>query len=1014
MKWIERRSASVDVSREPCGARFPAQVFKLLLGFMLFVAFSCGYPDALQGREATSAKRIMDLMLLDDAGAELIRGGESIVGSGSWISGKKYADPLKMGTSDHDMRLLMSEGLTQREMIERYKDVKRELTRRIRAEFGPDDAEKILRKTTLYPPEQLLSEVESMEQAVKRFRDLGLDSPNLGGQPLEGYYSKGRGEFLRSVEARSGRVFYRGADNKIRSGMADILSDKVSGAADTIPHTLMGATSNARAISERAMLDLVAGDGRALTKQLERVEAALMKGQGFAGLPRDQSEAFKKLMAEIKKNPDLYAFNRTMRQKVMEYTRQANLRATLLEKLRKANSRDRELITRMLKEMNGSTSTGSRILQAFEKVPVQEIGRAVDVLFTAYTAYMAYGKYQDGDVDGALRDVGVQVVFKSLGLGPGLVATMMNMMIEEGIALGSAFFEDYLISLTGTQDCDDLLAGLFTVKGREVNVLDGSAPSMSIEDLAREYQHVEDARRVIGDLIRRATTRGFGRFSIRVGDEFPREELEKRCEPYILFQWHRARMRMEEEFLARYVALQDALMVLEVTPDPAEFEHPELRNTVRVGLNIIGVDFLKSVGEMERSLDALAGRGNYIFPYSIHWYLDGKEVGGRNDLSIAFDVAESGSHTVEARMEIYYTPYSNSAYRNFLLERIEKSVSATVDVVVREKTKVTIEEPRERVVETTEDAGEAEERFVAHAGPDGEYYFEWDFGDGSPVAGKFSLSGSPSVATHTYKGLKDGDTLMPKVTLLDTSDLERFLSGESEPLAEDAIRIRVALSEFRVPDVLGMKEPAAKDVLKKAGFSAETTNAHHEKIPKGHVIEQSPKAGKAASPGSAVGLKVSLGPKLKKGIPITGVFKPYGMKPTIPTGTYFDDYIIQYTVSGASATKKEYVIGQIVGRVHYSGVRVDENAGSVRVHGTVYGEDMGNHKQYAGRIIVEIKCGMEGTKELIPINRGSSGPYSFDVSIPVSAEMAGAQVSFSIVAGMHWPNGFFSISVNGN
>ena len=53
--------------------------------------------------------------------------GQSIIGLGSWVSGKKYGDPLKGGASDHDMRLLLPQGTKPEDALKQWQTVRQKL-----------------------------------------------------------------------------------------------------------------------------------------------------------------------------------------------------------------------------------------------------------------------------------------------------------------------------------------------------------------------------------------------------------------------------------------------------------------------------------------------------------------------------------------------------------------------------------------------------------------------------------------------------------------------------------------------------------------------------------------------------------------------------------------------------------------------------------------------------------------------------------------------------------------------
>ena len=652
------------------------------LGIVLLV------PVIGQAQDESTAKIIMQLMLQDPP---LLKDGSILVGSGSWVTGKNYIDPIAkplVSASDHDMRLLMPKGTDVVEAKRVYAQVRNELESRIVKHFGAAKADAVLKTTTLYPPEQVMYGVTSEADAELVIRSLGFQSPNLGDQAVEGLYGRGRRAFVRSYETSKGRAFYK-SGKSMTSGRADILpQDTYTGFSQS---TVFGAAANVDGFIGKTMDGLAAGDARVVAKQIERIEASLMKAQGLSGLDRTQSAAFKKLLADMKKNPDLFIHDPKVMQQLSEYARQAKLKANLLRNFKHANSADKQLIKTMIADIDGSAS-GGKFAQMFKDVPMDKIGTALNVAFTAYTAYIIHGKYQDGDVDGALRTAGVSAAFKTLGLGPGVIALMANTMIDQAKGLGLAFYSDFMQSVTATQSCDDLLAGMFTVRGREHNIPDASVIPVSIEQLVRDYHRLEDVQPFVEALVRKralqASQRGFGPVTEGLSDSQVADQLVKNCVPYVLMRWHMERLRLETEFLSRYVMFQDATLVLQVDPEPTIFTDFKADNKVRIKLKAPFLDLHGLHQEMEDILEGLAGRDRRGDRYKFHlwlsvdWFVNGHKILNKSQdpLNFEFPVENlAKSYEVKAEVKLQYRFAGPTGYPN-VLDDIVKTEVATIDV----------------------------------------------------------------------------------------------------------------------------------------------------------------------------------------------------------------------------------------------------------------------------------------------------------------------------------------------
>jgi hypothetical protein len=99
-----------------------------------------------------------------------------------------------------------------------------------------------------------------------------------------------------------------------------------------------------------------------------------------------------------------------------------------------------------------------------------------------------------------------------------------------------------------------------------------------------------------------------------------------------------------------------------------------------------------------------------------------------------------------------------------------------------ERVEVSIQPPRILTWELAEGATEGQHDFEAVARPDGIYRFDWDFGDGETFS-EVQQAGASSRASHTYRGLRDGDVFYPSVKLY---------SEDGTFLAEDTVTIYVA------------------------------------------------------------------------------------------------------------------------------------------------------------------------------------------------------------------------------
>ncbi|MDD4614919.1 MAG: hypothetical protein PHI40_05885, partial [Caldisericia bacterium] len=154
---------------------------------------------------------------------------------------------------------------------------------------------------------------------------------------------------------------------------------------------------------------------------------------------------------------------------------------------------------------------------------------------------------------------------------------------------------------------------------------------------------------------------------------------------------------------------------------------------------------------------------------------------GGKDAKGSVTATVSASGTVEVEIPYTFLPSENTQKNEDLIVTVTVeifagdstlgSVSATVALA---PIRVTILPPRLMTYELAAGATEVEHPFEASASEEGEYIYEWNFGDGSPLE---RTQGSTSNVSHIYSGIK---TYYPEVTLYDL---------EGTVLAKDSITI---------------------------------------------------------------------------------------------------------------------------------------------------------------------------------------------------------------------------------
>jgi len=122
-----------------------------------------------------------------------------VIKQGSWISGENYRNPLTnlLDPSDHDARLFISlDDVGPERAREVWKAYQGRLRKKIfamakSAGYSAEEVQLLLKSVNFYPPAQLLKGIEQNEQAIAKFLKMG-NYPNLlevGEEAAEGLYT---------------------------------------------------------------------------------------------------------------------------------------------------------------------------------------------------------------------------------------------------------------------------------------------------------------------------------------------------------------------------------------------------------------------------------------------------------------------------------------------------------------------------------------------------------------------------------------------------------------------------------------------------------------------------------------------------------------------------------------------------------------------------------------------------------------------------------------------------------
>ena len=552
-----------------------------------------------------------------------------IVTVGSWVSGSKYQDPLTGGTSDHDMRLVAPEGSSPEAAQEAWRATREKIAEKVRLRF-PDKAaaDKVLSSINIYPPDEVLEGIDDATEALTTLKKTGIN-PNLGGAEVEGLWGKGSKAFRDAYEAKSGRMIYKEGE-AVRAGFADLLP---LGETRGI-YTIEGSANTASQFIEKVIEAGKAGDTRTMYKQLDRLNTTLRKGRSLGGL--QQRNYFDEVLAQLKpfeKDPDgmlayFKAHSSELSEQITQGLKKAEPDAQLLKQFAQAsNPRDVKILGEMLEEGTGKWArVKSSLSEASAHVPWGTLMHGLIAFFvyleTADTAKLA-GR---GDTEQAFEKILSNLGFAA-SLPAGILSTLVTSILDDAKEAGYGM-------VTRSQDCEDMVAGIYEVKGRE-DISEQQKIETNIEELARSFTTADQVRAVVALHARNASQRNAGEVTARV-DEAVEAQLNARCGPEIVTKWRQRRAAIIADAavqLQRAEALFRAgFLTATASPEPALLApdgglHGDV--TIQAQLGTDPGELTRALAAYSDALKSLGGPSHEVavsIKPSYTWMLDGRQI----------------------------------------------------------------------------------------------------------------------------------------------------------------------------------------------------------------------------------------------------------------------------------------------------------------------------------------------------------------------------------------------------
>lgn len=496
------------------------------------------------------------------------QGGQVMLkGIGSWVDDRGgFRNPLvgMAGASDLDLTLVAA-GLTPDEAAAFWQRAQVEIRAGFRTKLASlgvsaEDVARLDREfLTIYPPSQVMADIADVEDANALFRRLqSWPKPDQSG---EGLYGDAARAWTQNYERTSGRVFVvHPASGRLIAGDTS-LAHLIEGHGRW---SLRSTAGLAEQLADHIATAMAADDPVAAIKQIRRLAVAMSKARSLGRLPPDSTL-------------DLLVASANLGDPAQREIHAARARAWIdahgrdVVQALDASRGEARVLRALADQWGGRPIPFDRIERLMASPSFQALrtkalawatatGRTAGAALRALllTAVAAAATLEAGALAGTAADEGLALAGRDAFLlairNVNLPAELAEAVLLEARAQGIGL-------LAGFQDCEDLVAGVFSVKGRE-RLGDG----YQVDDLARRFAYVDDVAAVVERKAWQAASRGWtsdlSRQQTIVEDQLEQdvaESLTRRCVPPVLRAWDAARRRLLQDVWVARTRLADRL-----------------------------------------------------------------------------------------------------------------------------------------------------------------------------------------------------------------------------------------------------------------------------------------------------------------------------------------------------------------------------------------------------------------------------------------------------------------------
>jgi len=685
----------------------------ITLLFLNFKAFAQSLPHEI-------VDQAINKTLLDISNPEL-----RVIQQGSHISGINFRPFTDPNPSDYDSRLFIArKDISKLEALEIWKKFRFKLQQNLiaiakLAEYDSNTIGKLRSLVNFYPPEQLIKQFNTDEEAAQYFLRQGL-YPNLGEvgeEGIEGLFSKFT-RFIRQSFEESPRV--RVSQLAIDANGEWMVIHKTSAEAEHMlegkaPKNLRGFIQAAEHAIEEVKKALKKGQHEIAEKQINRASDALKGARSLVNVSTE-SELLEKMnsLENVFQQLKSKAFSDNgisakeylstiddIAKKLKPIESELIVETSALKGLKEAkNPKTRWLLKGLLENDNKFLELKSKLVILSDDA----ISKGLTKEFALWFGTTLLDFWNLKQLDDALKkgEVGLSnIVIPSLlnylypPTTPFGWATLFSEIYMATVSLAVQYVESTGYSaLIKNQDCMDLIAGIYTLKGREQRIfekkceeiVDSQMLACRIYDqhglrksLLNNKFNSELVPPLLNSILKCHAENAaihYDEMNQSKHDERIAKALIEKCRPIIINEWFEARQIVVNDLDLLRQSLADLELKMIISPDKIKKD-----KRITVEIDEKNIDNLEK--EIKEKIKCLGGiHSEPKFNRSYKWFLNGKEIETSYKSFKDIVIEKEGNHEVcaDVKYEWYVSGLPEVSLEEGISGNVIKKVCAQITV----------------------------------------------------------------------------------------------------------------------------------------------------------------------------------------------------------------------------------------------------------------------------------------------------------------------------------------------